>query len=94
MILQASTVKRLDQTLTINGDINADARSSLQESLQQMLTVIDETLWTHQQELWLFKHGVCPRLSWPLFVEDFPISYSREQKHVIECTVRYCVLPS
>ena len=96
MILQASTGKRLHQTLTINGDIipsaetisfkflgmpvrvyttNADARSSLQESLQRMLTAIDETLLTRQQKLRLFKHGVCPRLSWPLLVEDFPISW-------------------
>ena len=49
---------------------NDDARSSLQGSLQRMLTVIDETPPTRQQKLRLFKHGVCPRLSWPLLVED------------------------
>ena len=54
---------------------NADARSSLQESLQQMLTAIDETLLARQQKLRLFKHGVFPRLSWPLLMEDFPISW-------------------
>ena len=51
---------------------NDDARSSLQGSLQRMLTVIDETPLTRQQKLRLFKHGVCPRLSWPLLV---PISW-------------------
>ena len=54
---------------------NDDARSSLRGSLQQMLTVIDQTPLSHQQKLRLFKHGVCPRLSWPLLVEEFPISW-------------------
>ena len=40
-----------------------------------MLTAIDETPVTRQQKLRLFKHGVCPRLSWPLVVEDFPITW-------------------
>ena len=54
---------------------NDDARSSLRGSLQQMLTAIDNTPLTRQQKLRLFKYGVCPRLSWPLLVEDFPISW-------------------
>ena len=54
---------------------NDDARSSLQGSLQRMLTVIAETPLTRQQKLRLFKHVVCPRLSWPLLVEDFSISW-------------------
>ena len=51
------------------------ARSSLQGTLQSMLNAIDETPLTRQQKLRLFKHGVCPRLSWPLLVEVFPISW-------------------
>ena len=54
---------------------NDDARSSLRGSLQQMLSVIDQTPLSRQQKLRLFKHGVCPRLSWPLMVEEFPISW-------------------
>ena len=54
---------------------NDDARSSLRGSLQQMLTAIDKTPLTRQQKLRLFKFGVCPRLSWPLLVEDFPITW-------------------
>ena len=42
------------------------------KELYKMLTAIDETPLTRQQKLRLFKHGVCPRLSWPLVVEDFP----------------------
>ena len=54
---------------------NESARSSLQSTLQQMLTAIDETPLTRQQKLRLFKQGVCPRLSWPLLMEDFPITW-------------------
>ena len=54
---------------------NDDARSSLRGSLQQMLTAFDKTPQTCQQKLHLFKYGVCPRLSWPLLVEDFPITW-------------------
>ena len=54
---------------------NESARSSLQSTLQQMLTAIDETPLTRQQKLRLFKQGVCPRLSWPLLIEDFPITW-------------------
>ena len=54
---------------------NDDARSSLRGSLQQMLTAIDQTPLFRQQKLRLYKHGVCPRLSWPLLVEAFPVSW-------------------
>ena len=54
---------------------NGSARSSLQDTLQRMLTFIDETPVTRQQKLRLFKHGVCPRLSWPLLIEDFTITW-------------------
>ena len=51
---------------------NDDARSALRGSLLQMLTAIDKT---RQQKLRLFKKGVFPRLSWPLLVEDFPVTW-------------------
>ena len=54
---------------------NVSARLSLQITLQRMLSAIDKTPLTRQQKLCLFKHGVCPRLSWPLDVEDFPITW-------------------
>ena len=43
--------------------------------LEQMLTTIDESLMSLQQNLHLFKHGVCPRISWPLLVEVFLVSW-------------------
>ena len=58
---------------------NDDEGPSLRGSLQQMLTAIDKTPLTRQQKLRLFKHGVCPRLSWPLPVEDFPISWMERE---------------
>ena len=54
---------------------NAVARSYLQESLHRMLAVVNNTPMTQQQMLRIFKLGICPRLSWPLLVEDFPISW-------------------
>ena len=33
---------------------------------------------TRQQKLRLFKFGVCPSLSWPLLIEDFPISWLKK----------------
>ena len=56
---------------------NNSARSSLQDSLRKMLVVIDETPVTRQHMLRLFKHGVCPRLSWPLLIEDFTITQQK-----------------
>ena len=40
-----------------------------------MLDAIDATPLTRQQKLRLFRFGVCPRLSWPLFVEVLPVSW-------------------
>ena len=40
-----------------------------------MLSAIDATPLTRHQKLRLYKHGVCPRLSWPLLVETFPTSW-------------------
>ena len=49
---------------------NDEARLVLKESLQRMLSAIDESPLTRQQKLRLYKHKVCPRLSWPLLVEQ------------------------
>ena len=54
---------------------NDEARSTLKRSLQRMLSAIDESPLTRQQKLHLYKHGVCPRLSWPLLVEEFLVTW-------------------
>ena len=53
---------------------NRSARDSIRQHLQQMLDAIDKTPLTRQQKLRLFRFGVCPRISWPLLIEDLPIS--------------------
>ena len=40
-----------------------------------MLSAIDEMPLKPQQKLRLFRLGVCPRLSWPLLIEEFPITW-------------------
>ena len=61
---------------------NEEARFSIQGNLQRMLEAIDTTPLTHQQKLRLFRHGVCPRLSWPLTVEDCPsLGWSESYSH-------------
>ena len=40
-----------------------------------MLSVIDAAPLSRHQKLRLFKHGVCPRLQWPLLVESFPTTW-------------------
>ena len=54
---------------------NEVARLSIQDNLHRMLGAIDTTPLTRQQKLRLFRYGVCPRMSWPLTVEDLPISW-------------------
>ena len=58
--------------VTRNNDV---ARVSIQGNLRWMLDVIDTAPLTRQQKLRLYRYGVCPRLSWPLTVEDLPISW-------------------
>ena len=58
---------------------NSVARSSLISTLRLMLSAIDQSPLTRQQKLRLFKHGVCPRLSWPLLVESFPESWLEKE---------------
>ena len=54
---------------------NNTARSSLKNQLQKMLSAIDETPLTPQQKLRLFRLGICPRLLWPLLIEEFPFTW-------------------
>ena len=56
----------------------AEARNSLKESLEAMLRAIDAVPVTRNQNLRLYKQGVCPRLAWPLPVESFPISFFKK----------------
>lgn len=52
-----------------------EAKVSLRASLQQMLKAVDTAPITRHQKLQLFKFGICSRLTWPLLIEDLPISW-------------------
>ena len=45
----------------------------------RFVSAIDDTPISRQQKLHLFKYGVCPRLSWPLLVEDFPLTWLEKE---------------
>ena len=70
----SSAFKFLEMKIRVPPD-PADARSSLRESLEAMLRIIDAVPVTRNQKLRLYKQGVCPRLTWPLLVESFPVSF-------------------
>ena len=88
LVLKASTGRQVYPNLSICGDkippaeadsFNNTARSSLVDTLHHFLSAIDHSPVTQQQKLRLFKYGVCPRLQWPLLVEDFPLSWLERQ---------------
>ena len=54
---------------------NNTARVSIKDNLRRMMGAIDEAPLTRQQKLCLFKYGVCPRLAWPLSLEDLSTTW-------------------
>jgi hypothetical protein len=57
----------------------AAAREGVTTRLQEMLVAIDETSLTRKQKLLLYSGGVCPRLSWPLLIQEFPATWMEKQ---------------
>ena len=55
------------------------AREAVLSRLQVMLTSIDETPLTRKQKLRLYSGGVCPRLTWPLLIQEFPTTWMDRQ---------------
>ena len=53
--------------ITVRFNINNDdTRSSLLTTLKQILSAIEASPLTQHQKFCLFKHEVCPKLSWPI----------------------------
>ena len=50
-------------------------RPSIVARLRDMLTAVDRTSLTRRQKLHMYSAGVCPRLTWPLLTQEFPISW-------------------
>ena len=44
-----------------------------------MLTAVDESLLSRRQKLLLYSAGICPRLTWPLLIHEFPITWIEKQ---------------
>ena len=55
------------------------AREAVLTRLQKMLQAIDESLLTRKQKLLLYSGGVCPCLSWPLMIQEFPTTWMERQ---------------
>ena len=52
-----------------------EAREGLIAKLTSLLEKVDATLVSRQQKLKLFKLAICPRLTWELSVNHFPLSW-------------------
>ena len=69
-----STFHFLGAPVCIHGT-TAQARDGLIKKLTHLLKKVDATLVSRQQKLKLFKLAVCPRLTWELSVNCFPLSW-------------------
>ena len=54
---------------------HSSPKPSVVASLQNMLSAVDRTSLTRRQKLLMYSAGVCPRLTWPLMTQEFPISW-------------------
>ena len=64
----------------LGGNINIShrpkqARKQLHDKLTSLLDRVNTTLVTRKQKLRLYKLGICPRLSWDLTINSFPLSW-------------------
>ena len=66
---------------------SSNPSESILASLQKMLEAVDTTPLTRRQKLLLYKAGVCPQLTWPHLIQEFPISWVEQQ--VDTMTTRY-----
>ena len=55
--------------------VDTKVRDDLLLKLKSLLEKVDKTLLSAQQKLLLFKLAICPRLTWDLSVNSFPISW-------------------
>ena len=54
---------------------HAKSRVAVVSELERMLCKIDRCPLTRKQKLLLYRAGVCPRMSWLLTIEEFPITW-------------------
>ena len=58
---------------------NSSSRSTVLSRLQAMLTAVDDSLLSRRQKLLLYSAGICPRLTWLLLIQEFPISWMEKE---------------
>ena len=62
-------------------------RPDIVSKFQVMLRAVNDTPLTRRQKLLLYSAGVCPRLTWPLLFQEFPITWV--EKELDSITTRY-----
>ena len=53
----------------------SEAKQSLRSALLRMLQAVDACPLTRNQKLKMYKAGICPRLSWLLMIEEYPLTW-------------------
>ena len=72
------SVRFLDMQVQVPKNHTA-AREAVLTKLREILTAIDQTSLTRKQKLLLYSGGVCPRLTWPLLIQEFPTTWMEQQ---------------
>ena len=66
---------------------NSTAKTTVVDDLKRMLEAVDKAPVTRQQKLRLYKQGICPRVSWSLLVEEFPVTWL--ERHLQPLATRF-----
>ena len=75
-------VKFLGRSFQIPHNANK-VKQDLSSCLQRMLERVDSCPLTRRQKLKMYRAGVCPRLSWPLMIEELPITWVEKKLDAI-----------
>ena len=76
-----STIRFLGLNIKIPAN-SQDARDTLASNLHRMLQAVDACPLTRLQKLHLYQADICPRLSWLLMVEEFPLTWVQKELEV------------
>ena len=70
----SGSIKFLGMTIQVPAN-QSETKSVLKTNLERMLKVVDAAQVTRRQKLWLYKAGICPRLTWLLTIPELPITW-------------------
>ena len=79
-------IKFLGLYITIPHD-PSQSRSDLSGKLEKLLKCVDQCPVTRNQKLKIFKLGICPRLNWPLTINQFPHTWIK--RHLQPIATRF-----